>query len=105
MMETVSFAEAVLEVAADIPAGKASTYGDIAAVLGSRAPRIIGQIMATEGGRVCWWRVVDRNGALPERLQARALEHYLAEGTPLLWVDDAGKNFRVDLRRCRHNFR
>lgn len=104
MMVTVSFAEAVLSVAADIPAGKASTYGDIATVLGSRAPRIIGQIMAADGGSVCWWRVVDRNGALPERLRASALEHYLAEGTPLLWLDDEDKDFRVDLARCRHHF-
>ena len=43
------FVEAVLEVVASIPEGKAMSYGDVAAAIGSRAPRGVGQVMAYYG--------------------------------------------------------
>lgn len=94
------FTEAVLEVVAAIPDGRAMTYGDVAAALGSRAARGVGQVMAYSGGEVPWWRVVRASGHPAVDHERRALEHYRAEGTPLLWSRD-GQVFRVDLSAAR----
>ena len=56
------FAEAVLDVVAGIPEGLAMAYGDVAAAIGSRAPRAVGAVMAYYGGDVPWWRVVRASG-------------------------------------------
>lgn len=94
------FTEAVLDVVAAIPAGRAMTYGDVAAALGSRAARAVGQVMAYSGGGVPWWRVVRASGHPAVDHESRALEYYRAEGTPLLWSRD-GHVFRVDLPVAR----
>lgn len=103
-----SFAEAVLAVVADIPPGKVMTYGDIAAVLGSRAARVVGQVMARYGSDVPWWRVIQASGRPPTCHDCAALEHYRAEGTPLAgrYGEDASRtgvegDYRIDLRRAR----
>ena len=75
-------------------------YGEVAAVLGSRAPRAVGQVMALCGSDVPWWRVVRASGHPAAGHEARALEHYRAEGTPLKW--SASGEYRVDLRLARH---
>ncbi|TXK19260.1 MGMT family protein [Homoserinibacter sp. GY 40078] len=94
------FTSAVLEVVASIPEGHAMSYGDVAATLGSRAARGVGQVMAYAGGDVPWWRVVRASGHPAPGHEQRALEHYEAEGTPLIWSRD-GSSFRVDLRAAR----
>lgn len=96
------FVERVLDLVATIPPGRAMAYGDVAAAIGSRAPRGVGQVMAYYGGDVPWWRVVRASGHPPADHEARALEHYRAEGTPLLWSRDGG-TFRVDLDVARHH--
>jgi alkylated DNA nucleotide flippase Atl1 len=95
------FAEAVLEVVAGIPAGMAMAYGDVAAAIGSRAPRAVGAVMAYYGSDVPWWRVVRASGHPVADHERRALEHYRAEGTPLLWSADRS-SFKVDLRTARY---
>lgn len=103
-----SFVEAVLEVVADIPSGRVMTYGGVAAVLGSRGARVVGQVMARYGDEVPWWRVVRASGHPPLCHEGRALEHYLHEGTPLKGMDaerasreDAVAHYRVDLENAR----
>jgi alkylated DNA nucleotide flippase Atl1 len=93
------FASDVLEVVASIPPGSVMTYGDVAAVLGSRASRLVGQVMAHYGSEVPWWRVVRASGHPAVDHSTRALEHYRAEGTPLRWSGDV---YRVDLAVARH---
>jgi alkylated DNA nucleotide flippase Atl1 len=78
-----SFAEAVLALVSEIPAGRVMSYGAIAAELGSRASRQVGKVMAYGGSDVAWWRVVHADGRPPECHENTALEHYRAEGTPL----------------------
>lgn len=95
------FVTAVLEVVAAIPEGHAMSYGDVAAAIGSRAARGVGQVMAYYGSEVPWWRVVRASGHPPQCHEGRALEHYRAEGTPLLWSRD-GAVYRIDLARARH---
>ncbi|MHB1171244.1 MAG: MGMT family protein [Lacisediminihabitans sp.] len=93
------FVSRVLEVVESIPEGRAMTYGDVAAVLGSRAARAVGQVMAYYGSEVAWWRVIRSSGHPAADHEQRALEYFRAEGTPLLWSH--GGNFRVDLGAAR----
>ena len=94
------FVSRVLEVVASIPSGSAMSYSDVAAALGSRAARAVGTVMAHYGSEVPWWRVVRASGHPPIDHEARALEHYRAEGTPLTW-SKAGV-YRVDLAKARY---
>lgn len=94
------FVSRVLEVVASIPEGCAMAYGDVAAAIGSRAPRAVGMVMAYYGSDVPWWRVVRASGHPAAGHESRALEYYRAEGTPLKWV--ANDVFRVDLALARH---
>src|ERR1700712_1037884 len=93
------FVSRVLAVVESIPAGSAMAYGDVAAAIGSRAARGVGQVMAYYGSDVPWWRVVRASGHPAVDHESRALEHYRAESTPLLWTRDT---FRVDLARARY---
>ncbi len=92
------FVSRVLDVVASIPAGRAMTYGDVAAAIGSRAARGVGQVMAYYGGDVPWWRVVRASGHPAIGHESDALECYRAESTPLRW---SGDSFRVDLASAR----
>ena len=96
-----SFVERVLEVVDAIPPGRVMTYGDVAATLGSRAARMVGQVMAYYGGDVPWWRVVRASGHPAVDHEHIALQYYRAEGTPLL--GGSGTAYRVDLRAARHD--
>jgi alkylated DNA nucleotide flippase Atl1 len=92
------FVSRVLAVVESIPPGRVMTYGDVAAAIGSRAARGVGQVMARYGSDVPWWRVIRASGHSAIGHEARALEHYLAEGTPLL----PGAPAKVNLRLARH---
>jgi len=96
----VDFTSRVLEVVESIPSGHAMSYSDVAASLGSRAARAVGQVMAYAGHDVPWWRVVKASGHPATDHESRALEHYRAEGTPLLFSRSGV--FRVDLDRARY---
>ncbi|MFC4223900.1 MGMT family protein [Lysinibacter cavernae] len=90
------FIAAVLDVVSQIPEGHVMSYGGVAASLGSRAARQVGKIMAYYGSTVPWWRVIRSDGYAPEGHDERALEHYEAEGTPLL--PTASGRVRVNMR-------
>lgn len=91
---------AVLEVVDAIPAGHVMSYSDVAAALGSRAARGVGQVMAYAGAGHPWWRVVRASGHPAQGHETDALQHYRAESTPLRW---SGSVFRVDLALARHD--
>jgi alkylated DNA nucleotide flippase Atl1 len=93
------FVSRVLAVVDEIPAGWAMSYGDVAAAIGSRAARGVGQVMAYYGSEVAWWRVVRASGHPAPDHEARALERYRAESTPLTW--SAHGTFRVNLAAAR----
>jgi alkylated DNA nucleotide flippase Atl1 len=93
------FASQVLDVVDLIPPGRVMSYGDIAEYLGlGRGPRQVGRVMAVYGGAVPWWRVIHSDGTPAPGHDSRAVEHYLAEGTPLR---SARPPVRVDMRRAR----
>ncbi len=79
----VEYIDAVLEVVDLIPAGSVLTYGDIALLVGDGGPRQVGSVMSHYGSSVPWWRVIRAGGQPPVCHDARALEHYHAEATPL----------------------
>lgn len=93
------FVSRVLDVVASIPPGHVMSYGDVAATVGSRAARAVGTVMARYGGEVPWWRVIRASGEPPKCHEGRALEHYEAEGTPLVTT---ASGYRVNLRLARH---
>ncbi|RLV50862.1 cysteine methyltransferase [Nocardioides mangrovicus] len=90
---TEEYVERVLSIVEQVPAGRVTTYGLIAEVVGS-GPRLVGNVMATDGGGVPWWRVVRADGSLPPSHGDEARQAYLAEGTPLR------ASGRVDLSRA-----
>ena len=95
------FVAAVLDIVDFIPAGRVMTYGDVAATLGSRAARLVGQVMAQFGSDLPWWRVIRASGQPPVDHDERALEHYRAEQTPLVQPARPDAGYRVDLSRAR----
>ncbi|MBP2413621.1 alkylated DNA nucleotide flippase Atl1 [Arthrobacter stackebrandtii] len=103
------YIEAVLAVAELIPPSRVLSYGDIAALLESGGPRQVGAAMAAQGSAAPWWRVIRAGGAAPLCHEGRALEHYLAEDTPLRGDTSArtppGKpmQWRVDMKAARWN--
>jgi alkylated DNA nucleotide flippase Atl1 len=94
MVEQAAFAEQVLALVERIPAGRVMSYGDVAEYLGSRAPRLVGQVLARDGGAVPWHRVLRADGTPAPHLAQRQLALLAAEGVPVR----AG---RVDMRRAR----
>jgi alkylated DNA nucleotide flippase Atl1 len=93
------FVSRVLAVVESIPPGRAMSYGDVAAAIGSRAARAVGQTMAYYGSDVPWWRVIRSSGHPAVNHEAPALEHYRTESTPLIW--SAAGSYRVDILRAR----
>jgi len=90
------YAERVLELVERIPPGRVMSYGDLAEYVGEGGPRGAGAVMARWGGGVPWWRVVRADGSPPPGHEARAVERWRREGTPLR----AGGS-RVDMRLAR----
>ena len=86
--------ERVRALVASIPAGRVSTYGDIAAAAGLSSPRIVGWIMRTDSVDLPWHRVITASGRPARHLTARQLELLRAEG--VLAVD--GKIALNDVR-------
>jgi len=93
------FAEAVLDIVDQIPAGKVLTYGDVAELLGAGGPRQVGSVLSRYGSSVTWWRVTRASGEAAEGLQDEALAHWRAEGTAMVRGAVAGR--RVDMRVAR----
>jgi alkylated DNA nucleotide flippase Atl1 len=89
----------VLDLVAQVPAGAATTYGDLASIatdLGAvgLTARGVGRIMADGGDEVPWWRVVTHDGRLPAHLEAQARAALRDDGCPM-------RGDRVDLRLAR----
>jgi alkylated DNA nucleotide flippase Atl1 len=86
--------ERVRALVASIPAGRVSTYGDIAAAAELSSPRIVGWIMRTDSSDLPWHRVITASGRPARHLTTRQLELLRAEG--VLAVD--GKIALDDVR-------
>jgi methylated-DNA-protein-cysteine methyltransferase-like protein len=95
-----AFTRKVLQIVQRVPAGKVTTYGDVASLAGSPgAARGVGSALRglPEGTGVPWWRVVSSTGAI-------SLPHLNGHLQRML-LRQEGVDFRsggrVDLARCR----
>lgn len=94
MLELDDLTSRVLDVVDLVPAGHVTTYGDVAAVVGT-GPRQVGRVMSTHGHLTAWWRVVRADGSSHD--PARSVPHWDDEAIP--------HNGRaVRLGECRHLF-
>jgi alkylated DNA nucleotide flippase Atl1 len=89
--------ETVRALVASIPAGRVSTYGDIADAAGLSSPRIVGWIMRTDSSDLPWHRVITASGKPAPHLATRQLELLRAEG--VLATDG-----QIKLSEVRHEF-
>lgn len=94
-----SIDDVVLDLVEQVPAGRVTTYGDLARIASDLGPsrvtaRMVGQVMARGARDVPWWRVVAHDGRLPPGLEDEASRRLVAEGCPM-------RGDRVDLRRAR----
>jgi alkylated DNA nucleotide flippase Atl1 len=97
------YSSQVLDVVDGIPPGQVMSYGDVAEYLGAGGPRQVGRVLAVHGGGAAWWRVTHADGTPAPSHERLALEHYLAEGTPLRAAPHIppGRQVRVDMRKAR----
>jgi alkylated DNA nucleotide flippase Atl1 len=95
-------ADRVLDLVSTIPEGRVLAYGDIAKRLGGMGPRTVGTVMSRYGSEVPWWRVIRSDGRPPQGLEDEALEHWRAEGTPM--VRGLVEGGRADMARARWDF-
>lgn len=91
----MDLAERILDTVAAVPAGRVTTYGDVAARAGSRAPRFVGRVLAElSDDATPWHRVVRADGTPAAHLRAEQCARLRAEGVEV-------ENGRVSLRRYR----
>jgi alkylated DNA nucleotide flippase Atl1 len=95
-------AERVLDLVATIPEVRVLAYGDIARRLGGMGPRTVGTVMSRYGSDLPWWRVIRSDGRPPQGLEDEALEHWRAEGTPM--VRGLVEGGRADMAKARWDF-
>jgi methylated-DNA-protein-cysteine methyltransferase-like protein len=84
----------VLACVESIPPGRVMTYGDVAEYVGSRAPRMVGRVLANDGGTVPWHRVLRADGTCAPHLYDEQRQRLIAEGVRFA-------NGRIDLRTYR----
>ena len=90
------YAEAVLDLVATIPRGKALSYSDVAAMIGEGGPRQVAHTMSHFGSGVPWWRVLRADGTPAPEVRAEALTRLTADRTPMNPRGD-----RVDWTKAR----
>src|SRR5215212_7346474 len=89
--------ETVRALVASIPAGRVSTYGDIADAAGLSSPRIVGWIMRTDSSDLPWHRVIRASGRPAPHLTTKQLDLLRAEGV-------LAEDGRIKLSEVRHEF-
>lgn len=89
--------ERVRALVASIPAGRVSTYGDIASAAELPSPRIVAWIMRTDSADLPWHRVITASGRPARHLTTRQLELLRAEGI-------LARDGKVPLDEVRHRF-
>jgi len=88
------FAEEVLDIVSEIPAGRVMSYSDVASVVSRGGPRQVGQSLARFGSGVPWWRVLRADGSCADIHRDRQVELLRAEGVPF-------RGERVDMVHAR----
>ena len=92
--------ERVRALVAAIPAGRVSTYGDIACAARLSSPRIVGWIMRVDSADLPWHRVLPATGRPAPQLAPRQWELLRAEGV----IDQDGRVPLSGRASVRHDF-
>lgn len=91
----MQLAERILDIVASVPAGRVTTYGDVAALAGTPSPRLVGRVLADlSDDDTPWHRVLRANGTPAAHLLEEQCARLRAEGV----VVTSG---RVSLRSYR----
>ena len=77
---TESLGHRILACVESIPPGTVMTYGDVAEFVGARSARIVGRVLAQEGGTVPWHRVIRADGSCAEHIYSEQRQRLLSEG-------------------------
>ena len=81
-----AYAEQVLDLIEQIPAGRVSTYGAIAElardITGKGGPRSVGFVLSRFGSEVPWWRVCAAGGELASHKTQEQAALLREEGVP-----------------------
>jgi methylated-DNA-protein-cysteine methyltransferase-like protein len=94
-----STTERILDVVASIPAGRVATYGDVAALAGSRSARFVGRVLALESDdSLPWHRVVPASGRPVLWLAERQLSLLAAEDVHAVDGRIPVRKYRLDAR-------
>jgi methylated-DNA-protein-cysteine methyltransferase related protein len=91
---TGSVADRILACVASIPNGSVMTYGDVAEYVGTRSARIVGRVLAADGGSVPWHRVLRADGTMADHLVDEQTQLLRSEGVRVV-------NGRADLGNHR----
>jgi methylated-DNA-protein-cysteine methyltransferase-like protein len=92
--EQGDFAQRILACVESIPPGTVLTYGDVAELAGTRSPRVVGNVLAMDGGTVPWHRVLRFDGSLAPHVLDEQRRRLLSEGVRFVGA-------KVDLARFR----
>jgi methylated-DNA-protein-cysteine methyltransferase-like protein len=65
---------------AAVPAGRVMSYGDVAEFVGTRAVRMVGRVLAVDGGGVPWHRILRADGSMAAHLVVEQTRRLRAEG-------------------------
>ena len=94
-MADESLARRILDAVDSIPPGSVMTYGDVAEFVGGgRVARLVGRVLAADGGTVAWHRVLHADGTLAAHLVTEQTQRLRSEGVRV-------ENGRVSLRTYR----
>ncbi len=94
-MADLERAARILAAVEAIPPGRVMSYGDIAEYIGAgRVSRLVGHVLATDGGTVPWHRVLHADGTMTPHLVDEQTQRLRAEGVRV-------ENGRVDLKSFR----
>ena len=91
----MDLAQRMLDVVAQIPAGRVATYGDVAARAGSASPRLAGFVLSQLADEdTPWHRVIRANGTPAAHLATEQIRRLRAEQVKVI-------DGRVDLKKYR----
>jgi alkylated DNA nucleotide flippase Atl1 len=86
--------EALLDIVAQIPRGRVSSYGEIAAIAGVGGPRQVAAALRRFGGGLPWWRVLRADGRAADEVAVEQLRRLADEGV-------SGPGGRIEMARYR----
>jgi alkylated DNA nucleotide flippase Atl1 len=72
--------ERIRTIVLAIPPGSVASYGDVAELARAPSPRLVGRVLAEDGGDLPWHRVLRVDGTPAHHLARRQLELLRAEG-------------------------